>query len=126
MQDQIICLENIFEQQKYLSVTERNKIAVNLELSETQIKTWFQNRRTKWKKQKSLRNEGGAVAHVSHDRAVRGIQIVSNAQAILKSYPISHIYDNLIKNDSITFSSKCPKPAEHLLHSVLISHQLYS
>ena len=40
-----------FQIQKYLSVPERMELAGMLSLSETQVKTWFQNRRMKWKKQ---------------------------------------------------------------------------
>ena len=43
-------LEETFEKQKYVSVKERVIIATQLGLSEQNVKTWFQNRRTKWKK----------------------------------------------------------------------------
>ncbi|KAL5270689.1 hypothetical protein ACHWQZ_G001396 [Mnemiopsis leidyi] len=49
--DQLQGLESQFGTQKYLSVPERMELAVSLRLSETQVKTWFQNRRMKWKKQ---------------------------------------------------------------------------
>lgn len=44
-------LENKFSEKKYLSVPDRMELAGRLELSETQVKTWFQNRRMKCKKQ---------------------------------------------------------------------------
>ena len=48
---QLKCLEEKFDDKKYLTIAERNKLAKSLNLSDTQVKTWFQNRRTKWKKQ---------------------------------------------------------------------------
>lgn len=40
-------LEQRFERQRYLSTPERIDLATVLGLSETQVKTWFQNRRMK-------------------------------------------------------------------------------
>ncbi len=48
--EQMSVLEDTFAAQKYLSVPERIKVAKDLNLTEQQMKTWFQNRRTKWKK----------------------------------------------------------------------------
>ncbi|VDQ03192.1 unnamed protein product [Trichobilharzia regenti] len=44
-QSQLFCLEQSFLCQRYLSVTERADLAAHLGLSESQIKTWYQNRR---------------------------------------------------------------------------------
>ena len=44
-------LESEFQNDKYLTVSKRIELSCALNLSEVQIKTWFQNRRTKWKKQ---------------------------------------------------------------------------
>ncbi|KAE9556138.1 hypothetical protein FO519_000626 [Halicephalobus sp. NKZ332] len=48
---QLQTLEQEFKDDKYLSVQKRIHLSETLQLTETQIKTWFQNRRTKWKKQ---------------------------------------------------------------------------
>ena len=48
---QLRVLEKTFAEQKYLDTSNRAKLAQTLGLNETQVKTWFQNRRMKWKKE---------------------------------------------------------------------------
>uniref|UniRef100_A0A8C4N3L5 BarH-like homeobox 2 n=1 Tax=Eptatretus burgeri TaxID=7764 RepID=A0A8C4N3L5_EPTBU len=51
---QLTQLERSFERQKYLSVQDRMELAATLNLTDTQVKTWYQNRRTKWKRQTAV------------------------------------------------------------------------
>ena len=51
--EQLIELETEFQQKKYLSLVERSQIAQTLNLSEIQVKIWWQNRRAKWKRIKA-------------------------------------------------------------------------
>ncbi|XP_030748787.1 transcription factor LBX1 [Sitophilus oryzae] len=57
---QIFELEKQFEQKKYLSSSERSEMAKLLNVTETQVKIWFQNRRTKWKKIDNISNAEAA------------------------------------------------------------------
>ncbi|XP_032579469.1 homeobox protein abdominal-B [Drosophila sechellia] len=57
---QIFELEKMFENKKYLSASERTEMAKLLMVTETQVKIWFQNRRTKWKKQDNVTNNEAA------------------------------------------------------------------
>ena len=47
---QIWELENTFKEKKYLTSAERNELAELLNVTDCQVKIWFQNRRTKYKK----------------------------------------------------------------------------
>lgn len=51
---QLNSLEKSFEKHKYLNVQDRIELASRLNLTDTQVKTWYQNRRTKWKRQSSM------------------------------------------------------------------------
>ncbi|XP_066928265.1 homeobox protein slou-like [Clytia hemisphaerica] len=59
--EQLVALENKFRVTRYLSVCERLNLALSLGLSETQVKIWFQNRRTKWKKQNPGQDVNGPI-----------------------------------------------------------------
>jgi len=59
---QLKCLEEKFMMNKYLTIAERDMLAKSLQLSNKQVKTWFQNRRTKWKRE----NVGEAI-HLAYE-----------------------------------------------------------
>ncbi|MGH0143313.1 UNVERIFIED_CONTAM: hypothetical protein FKN15_026789 [Acipenser sinensis] len=52
---QICELEKRFHRQKYLASAERATLAKALKMTDAQVKTWFQNRRTKWRMKKGRR-----------------------------------------------------------------------
>jgi hypothetical protein len=48
-QKKVCELEKRFHKQKYLASAERAALAKLLKMTDAQVKTWFQNRRTKWR-----------------------------------------------------------------------------
>ncbi|KAH9407778.1 hypothetical protein TYRP_012601 [Tyrophagus putrescentiae] len=55
---QLMGLERRFDSQKYLSTPDRADLARALGLTQLQVKTWYQNRRMKWKKQARVMQQG--------------------------------------------------------------------
>lgn len=64
---QLRVLEKTFAEQKYLDTSNRAKLAQTLGLNETQVKTWFQNRRMKWKKESTPANNQESSTSRSED-----------------------------------------------------------
>ncbi|KAF3695968.1 Homeobox protein Nkx-6.3 [Channa argus] len=66
---QIFALEKTFEQTKYLAGPERARLAYSLGMTESQVKVWFQNRRTKWRK-KSASEPSSTQVHTGQSGEV--------------------------------------------------------
>ncbi|XP_024908866.1 homeobox protein Nkx-6.3 [Cynoglossus semilaevis] len=60
---QIFALEKTFEQTKYLAGPERARLAYSLGMTESQVKVWFQNRRTKWRKKSTTEPSSTQSGH---------------------------------------------------------------
>ncbi|XP_061408643.1 homeobox protein ceh-30-like isoform X1 [Lethenteron reissneri] len=61
---QLAELESSFRRRRYLSVAERGELGRQLGMSDLQVKTWFQNRRMKQKREELGARGGGAFPHV--------------------------------------------------------------
>ncbi|CAH1969411.1 unnamed protein product [Acanthoscelides obtectus] len=68
---QLAYLERKFRCQKYLSVADRSDVADALNLSETQVKTWYQNRRDKMETPEPAEARAATSSSFSRKRIIK-------------------------------------------------------
>ncbi|XP_038046847.1 motor neuron and pancreas homeobox protein 1-like [Patiria miniata] len=78
---QIFELEKQFEAKKYLSASERAELATLLNVTDTQVKIWFQNRRTKWKKMEGISNAEAAEHKIGGPKHIDTIRQKQSSEA---------------------------------------------
>ncbi|KAK0070158.1 homeobox protein Nkx-2.3 [Biomphalaria pfeifferi] len=129
---QIFELEKQFEQKKYLSSAERAEMASQLAVTETQVKIWFQNRRTKWKKQENISSAEVAEHKLNAEKNVLKAKNKKNtesrAEAALESRidfesrgVLSHL-NSLISRDILSNSLQDAHDASRLCPYTPKSH----
>ncbi|XP_071948653.1 T-cell leukemia homeobox protein 3-like [Antedon mediterranea] len=85
---QICELEKRFHRQKYLASAERASLAKALKMTDAQVKTWFQNRRTKWRRQTAEEREAERQAaarfvfNLQHEAMIKQLQEPSTGDAV--------------------------------------------
>ncbi|XP_074594278.1 uncharacterized protein LOC141849724 [Brevipalpus obovatus] len=138
--EQLVALENKFKTTRYLSVCERLNLALTLRLTETQVKIWFQNRRTKWKKQNPGMDANSPTVPASPTGSNCGPSSLSSASTSFMSslYPGALLYASQISqmpflNPSPATTSSPPSFSftshQHFAHSSahsLIHHLTHS
>ena len=108
---QLKCLEEKFLSNKYLTIAERDVLAKSLNLSNKQVKTWFQNRRTKWKRE----NVGESIHHMGTESERSNLVPMYPWSVPIYPYPVFRV--NSLCPTCLPNTIPPPPPPPYLVHS---------